>query len=63
MSGMLDIVVMRGLSLGCVYALIALGFVLVFRASGVLNFAHGSFLPLGGYLVASAAARSRSPAR
>ncbi len=34
------------------YALIALGFVLVFRASGVLNFAHGSFLLLGGYLVA-----------
>ncbi|WP_236243518.1 branched-chain amino acid ABC transporter permease [Streptomyces sp. CC228A] len=51
MSGMLDIVV-TGLSLGCVYALIALGFVLVFRASGVLNFAHGSFLLLGGYLVA-----------
>jgi branched-chain amino acid transport system permease protein len=41
-----------GLALGAVYALVALGFVVIFKASGVLNFAHGSLLLLGGYLVA-----------
>lgn len=31
-----------GISLGCIYALIALGFVLIFKASGVFNFAQGA---------------------
>ncbi|MDT0433855.1 MULTISPECIES: branched-chain amino acid ABC transporter permease [Streptomyces] len=44
--------VLDGLALGAVYALVALGFVIVFKASGVLDFAHGSLLLLGGYLVA-----------
>ncbi len=42
----------NGLSLGLVLALIAVGFVIVFKATGVLNFAHGSVLLLGAYLVA-----------
>ncbi|WP_030756920.1 branched-chain amino acid ABC transporter permease [Streptomyces griseus] len=42
----------NGLSLGSVYALIALGFVVVFRATEVVNFAHASLLLAGGYLVA-----------
>jgi branched-chain amino acid transport system permease protein len=33
--------VLPGLTTGCVYALIALGFVLIFKASGVFNFAQG----------------------
>ncbi|GAB2859869.1 branched-chain amino acid ABC transporter permease [Streptomyces deserti] len=41
-----------GIALGAVYALVALGFVVIFKASGVLNFAHGSLLLLGGYLTA-----------
>lgn len=41
-----------GVSLGFIYALIALGFVIVFKAMEVVNFAHGSILLLGGYLVA-----------
>lgn len=41
-----------GVSLGFIYALIALGFVIVFKAMEVVNFAHGSVLLLGGYLVA-----------
>ncbi|GAA0643854.1 hypothetical protein GCM10009535_21510 [Streptomyces thermocarboxydovorans] len=44
--------VLNGLALGAVYALVALGFVVMFKASGVLNFAHGSILLLGGYLIA-----------
>jgi branched-chain amino acid transport system permease protein len=41
-----------GLSLGCIYALIALGFVIVFKATNVVNFAHASVVMLGAYLVA-----------
>ncbi|MEV8592759.1 branched-chain amino acid ABC transporter permease [Streptomyces sp. NPDC052012] len=51
MTGFLDNV-LNGLALGAVYALVALGFVVMFKASGVLNFAHGSILLLGGYLIA-----------
>ncbi|WP_329204748.1 branched-chain amino acid ABC transporter permease [Streptomyces sp. NBC_00683] len=42
----------NGVALGSIYALVALGFCLVFKASGAVNFAHGSLLLLGGYLVA-----------
>ena len=41
-----------GLSLGCIYGLIAMGFVIVFKATNVVNFAHASVLMLGAYLVA-----------
>jgi branched-chain amino acid transport system permease protein len=43
---------LSGLSLGCIYALIAIGFVMVFKATGVVNFAHGSILLLGAYVAA-----------
>ena len=39
-----------GLAIGCVYSLVALGFVLVASAANVLNFAHGEWVMLGGYL-------------
>ncbi|SHN13902.1 branched-chain amino acid ABC transporter permease [Cryptosporangium aurantiacum] len=42
---------LNGVSLGAMYALIALGFVIIFKSSGVVNFAHGSFLLLGAYAV------------
>lgn len=42
----------NGISQGAVYALIALGFVIIFKASEVLNFAHGSMLFVGAYLTA-----------
>ncbi|MFE7901902.1 branched-chain amino acid ABC transporter permease [Streptomyces sp. NPDC057424] len=51
MTTLLD-TVFNGLALGAVYALVALGFVIIFKASGVMNFAHGSLLLLGGYLTA-----------
>lgn len=41
----------NGLSVGAVYALIALGFVIIFKATEVINFAHGSLLLLGGYVI------------
>jgi branched-chain amino acid transport system permease protein len=37
-----------GLTVGAVYALVALGFTLVYHASDVVNFAQGEFVMLGG---------------
>lgn len=38
-----------GIATGCVYALVALGFVLIWKCSEVVNFAHGELLMLGGF--------------
>jgi len=35
--------------MGIIYGLIAMGMVLIFRAVGIMNFAQGEFLMLGGY--------------
>jgi branched-chain amino acid transport system permease protein len=40
-----------GLSNGAILALAALGFVLIYNASGVINFAQGQFLLIGAYVV------------
>lgn len=45
-----------GVSLGMVYSLIALGFVIVFKGSGVFNFAHGEFVMSAAYVVVAVAA-------
>lgn len=37
-----------GLTIGAMYSLAALGFTLIYNASGVLNFAQGEFIMLGG---------------
>ncbi|MBU3739679.1 MAG: branched-chain amino acid ABC transporter permease [Rhodoferax sp.] len=42
-----------GLSLGTQYALISIGFTLIFGIMGVVNFAHGGFYILGGYFAYS----------
>ena len=39
-----------GLTSGSIYAMIALGFTLVYRSTGVLNFAHGEFVMIGAFL-------------
>src|ERR1700731_2325350 len=51
MSAMLDFVqqLVSGVALGCVYGLIALGFVLVYKATEVVNFAQGDLMMLGGF--------------
>jgi branched-chain amino acid transport system permease protein len=38
-----------GLSLGAMYALVALGFTVIYRASRVFNFAHGELLGIGAF--------------
>ena len=42
---------LNGLSLGAIYALIALGFVIIFKASEVTSFMQGSLVLLGAYLM------------
>ena len=42
--------VISGLATGCVYALIALGFVLIFKATDVVNFAQGEFVMVSGFI-------------
>ncbi len=43
-----------GLALGCTYALIGLGFTIIFKASQVINFAQGQFLLVGAYVASVA---------
>jgi branched-chain amino acid transport system permease protein len=50
-----------GLSIGAIYALVALGFVVIFRATGVINFAQGSLVVLGAYLLHQFAVRMALP--
>ncbi len=42
-----------GVALGCIYALIGLGFSIIFKASGVINFAQGELLLVGAYLISA----------
>ena len=41
----------NGLSLGSTYALLALGLAMVFSIMGLINFAHGELLTVGGYVM------------
>jgi branched-chain amino acid transport system permease protein len=41
----------QGVALGMVYALIALGFVIMTKGSNTFNFAHGEFVAVGAYVV------------
>ena len=40
-----------GISLGSIYALIALGYTMVYGIAKMLNFAHGDIIMVGGYAV------------
>jgi branched-chain amino acid transport system permease protein len=48
MSGALAQYLATGLTVGAVYALVALGFSIIYNASGVINFAQGEFVMIGG---------------
>jgi ABC-type branched-subunit amino acid transport system ATPase component/branched-subunit amino acid ABC-type transport system permease component len=43
--------VLSGLSLGCIYALVALGIVLIVNVTGVYNFALGNYVMFGGLIM------------
>lgn len=42
--------VVSGLATGCIYAMVALGFVLIFKATDVVNFAQGEFIMASGFI-------------
>ncbi|MGA2089303.1 MAG: branched-chain amino acid ABC transporter permease [Stellaceae bacterium] len=50
MTQLLIFNVVNGLIIGAFYALMALGLSLILNLSGVINFAHGGFLAIGGYI-------------
>jgi branched-chain amino acid transport system permease protein len=48
------ILVANGLLVGAMYALVALGFVLIYKATDAINFAQGEFVMFAGFLAAAA---------
>jgi branched-chain amino acid transport system permease protein len=59
--GQVVVSVVGGAALGGTYALVALGVVLAFRATGTFNFAHGQFMIFPAFLVGSWQAHQRAP--
>jgi branched-chain amino acid transport system permease protein len=51
----------QGLSIGFLYALAALGFVMIFKSSSVLNFAHGQLLAIGAFIFLALASWAKLP--
>jgi len=45
--------VIGGASLGAIYALVALGFSLVYRTMGLVNFSHGNVVMIGAYIAST----------
>lgn len=43
-------ILVNGLSVGCIYGLIGIGFCVIYNASGIVNFAQGAFVMLGGMI-------------
>lgn len=41
---------LAGITKGAIYGVTAMGFVIIYKCSGVLNFAHGALVLLGGYI-------------
>ena len=58
---MLEQQLFNALSLGCVYALFALGFTLVFGVLGVVNLSQGAIFMLGAYAALTAITRLHAP--
>ncbi|HEY9068376.1 MAG TPA: branched-chain amino acid ABC transporter permease [Burkholderiaceae bacterium] len=58
---MLEQQLVNALSLGCVYALFALGFTLVFGVLGVINLSHGAIFMIGAYAALQAVTKLAFP--
>lgn len=54
-------ILINGLSLGGIYALIALGYTMVYGIAKMLNFAHGDIIMVGAYAIYSTLALSGQP--
>ena len=55
--------IVSGLSLGTIYALLAMGFVIIFKATQVVNFAHGALATVGAFITAGVAVELNFPGR
>ena len=55
--------IIRALVLGALYALLAMGFVIIFKATQVLNFAHGTIAAAGAYLTFAVSVKFDIPGR
>ena len=55
--GFFLLLISNGVLIGLMYALIALGFVLVYKATDAINFAQGEFVMIAGFVAASALVR------
>ena len=53
MSAQLVQLLLTGLTVGAIYALVALGFAIIYNASHVINFAQGEFVMIGGMATAA----------
>ncbi len=42
-----------GLSIGCIYGMVAIGYNIIYNATGIINFAQGEFVMLGGLIMVS----------
>jgi len=58
---MLLFLLIQGFCIGLLYALAALGFVMIFKSSSVLNFAHGELMAFGAFLFLVLSAWARLP--
>ena len=61
---MLDLVsqsILSGIGVGAIYGLIGIGFCVIYNASGIVNFAQGAFVMLGGMITQAATAHYGVP--
>ncbi|MFN0299246.1 MAG: branched-chain amino acid ABC transporter permease [Burkholderiales bacterium] len=54
-------VLISGVGVGCIYGLIGIGFCVIYNASGIVNFAQGAFVMLGGVITQVLLARAGMP--
>jgi branched-chain amino acid transport system permease protein len=43
-------IIVSGIAMGCIYALVAIGFVIIYKSTEIVNFAHGDLLMLGAFV-------------
>jgi branched-chain amino acid transport system permease protein len=55
------VLITNGVLIGLMYSLIALGFVLVYKATDAINFAQGEFVMLAGFILAGAVVLGGAP--
>src|SRR5512141_2879897 len=54
-------IALSGIAVGCIYGLIGIGFCVIYNASGIVNFAQGVFVMLGGMFAYSFLAGMKLP--